>query len=209
MDAKTFMGLFEASEECAPDMAGTVDIVREQLEGDMRCRAYDASGDGTLYQFDGLHFGCAYAEGTVRVREDGLVAVSVDSGIPVAPESESALRKLFLRYNDRFKVPGLAVRDGRMAFEPAPFDPKTSEYSVSFVMGASMSVIHNYAGVPLALEAGVKPWDLLDYDFDGFDDDDDDDGDGGLPLDEAAAPSGDDLMRALRHLVPGGIPATL
>lgn len=206
MDAKTFMGLYEASEECAPDVARTVDIVREQLEGDARCRAYDASGNGTLYQFDGLRFGCAYAEGTVRVREDGLVAVSVDSGIPVAPENEPTLRKLFLRYNDHFKVPGLAVRDGYMVFEPAPFDPEASEYSVGFVMGAAMSVTHNYAGVPLALEAGARPWDLLDYDFDGFDDDDD--GDGGLSLDETA-PSRDDLMRALRHLVSSGIPATL
>lgn len=203
MDARKFMELLEGSEECAPDRARSIEVVREQLGEDSHCHVFDASGDGTLYRFDGLHFGCAYAEGTVRVLDDGRVVVSVDTGVPVPRGCEPALRRLFLRYNDMFKVPGLLVRDGVVAFETAPFDPEGS-YPANRIVGMALCTVHDYVGVPLALEAGARPWDLLDYDSDedGGDDDDDDDGDPGLSLDDDPGSVGDSLMSALRRLFP-------
>lgn len=200
MNTKEFMELLEGQEGRSPDRERSVAIVREQIEGDGHARAYDASGDGTRYRFDGLYFACSAAEGTVEVGEDGLVRVRVDSGAPVPAEHEAALRKLCVRYNDKFKIPGLAVRDGRMVFEPAPFDPEGARFPVPRVMGMAMTTIHAYLGVPLALEAGMSPWQLLEYNEDEDDDDAGGDDDGGLTSDAGPADI-DGLIEELRQLL--------
>lgn len=183
-------------EGCPEEVIGKV---REQLEGSRRFWFHDVSGDGTRYEVNGRRFGVAFARGIVELLPDGRAVVRVETGQRVAPELDRAARKLFSCYSSRFKVPGLAVEGGRMVFVTEPFDPLGDRFDVDEVLGLAFSTMHDFGGVMLALDSGVEPWSLIDYDEPGFggdDDDDDDDGGEALPLRRSA---GGGLLDRLRE----------
>lgn len=197
MDSRKFVEMLGLMPEgrCPEEV---VEAVREQLENAGRHWYQDVSGDGTRYETNGRRHGVAFARGIVELRPDGNAVVRVETGQRVAPELERAARKLFSYYSSRFKVPGLAVDDGRVIFETEPFDPLNGRFEVETVVGLALSTVHAYGGVMLALDAGVDPWTLLDYDDDD-DDDDDDDGESAPPLPRLSDEARSELERQIRE----------
>lgn len=180
MDMKKFFELLDDEPEMEADEF--VSTVREQLDA-ARHRTYlDVNGDGTLYTTSGTGAGIGYAKIQLEVLPENRVKVKIETGQKVAAENEPALRKLFYHYNDDFLIPGLAVEDGRVIFESAPLDPVNGPFDADSIVGKAMTTVHAYAGVSLALEAGVAGWKLLGYNDDDNDDGDVDDGDGGTPF---------------------------
>ena len=178
MDINTFMSIFESSTEGpTTDLAETIEALRRSLDDSHRWFC-DVSGNGTEYVCSGVRHGVGFAECRIILQDDGLAIVRAVS-VPIAPEHERSMAKLCRAWNKSFKLTGLTVRDGRLVFESAPFDPIGGRISASKAVGLALSTLHAYGSAELALEAGVDPWDLMDmYDEHGGSDDDDH-GDGG------------------------------
>lgn len=181
-----------------PDLGEARDRLREQLEGSGRYWFHDVSGNGTRYETSGRRHGIAFARGIVELHDDGMVVVRVETGQRVSPELERATRKLFSCYSSRFKVPGLAVEDGRAVFVTEPFDAFAGSRDVEEVLGLALSTVHAFGGVMLALDAGVEPWTLIDYD-EPDDGDDDDGGESVAPPRRSGGESTDELASELRR----------
>lgn len=163
MDTSRFLEVLSGAAETGVTLENSVREVRRQLEEGDRHTFYEAAS-GRRYVCSGIRFGVGYAQAAVEVLDDGLVQVSVHGGMRVSKAVEPALRKLLRRYSARMKVRGFVVEEGRMAFRTAPFDPADAPYPIERIVGLALSSVRAYAGVPLALEAGADPWDLLDYD---------------------------------------------
>lgn len=194
---------FKSFCEGLPDADGRergVKVVREQLEGSDRRWYYDVSGDGTRYVASGCRHGVGFARVTVEVLPDGCAQVVVRAGQRVNPRYERGLRKLFSYYSSQFKVRGLEVEEGRVVFRTQPFDPEAFRFDVDQVVGLALSTVHAYAGVTLALDAGVEPWELMDYPVGSSDTGgSDDDPEGGLPEWEGDDETISDIARRLRE----------
>lgn len=182
-----------------------VEKVRGQLEESRRFWFHDISGDGTCYEANGRRFGVSFARGSVRLQPDGKAVVRVETGQRIAPELDRAARKLFSCYSSRFKVPGLAVEEGHVVFVTEPFDPLEGRFDVEKVLALAFSTVHAFGGVVLALDSGVEPWSLLDYNDPDAGDDDDDGGED-LPLsrpagEESPTDYADRLRRSIATLL--------
>ena len=212
MDAKRFEELFGGTGEDV--LAGNVvDEVRRQLERTNRHWYYDISGDGTCYVASGTRHGVGFARAEVTVDEGGMAEVVIRTGQRVAPDRERALRKLLRHYSSAYRVEGMTVEDGQVVYRCQPFDPLRFSRGVDYVVGLGFAMIHSFAGVSLALDAGVEPWRLVDYrDRPSLssrppfsDDDDDNDDDGGMTLDDSSLPGIADVVQRLRsHLLGVG-----
>ena len=207
MTHSEFLGLFGQGRGEGPDRAGAIAAVREQLE-DADYEYVDVSGDGTRYERYCLRQGAGFATGVVEVQEDGRAVVAVEGGPRVAPEHEAALRKLCRHFSRNFKVPALVLEDGCLNFRTRPFDPRESRYDVDQTLSLGLSSVHAFAGLTLALDAGVEGFELLAYDEDGGrfggPDDDDDDDDDGMPMDlDEPMTSTDGLAARLAALLGG------
>ena len=203
MTHSEFWGLFgQGREEGGPDRAGAIAAVREQLE-DADHSYVDVSGDGTRYERYCLRQGTGFATGIVEVQEDGRAVVRTEGGPRVAPEHEAALRKLCRHFSRNFKLPAIVVEDGRLNFRTEPFDPRESRYDVDHALSLGLSSVHAYAGLALALDAGVEGFELTSYGErdDPGPGDRGDDGDGGTPIgaDEPLG-GGDELAARLSVL---------
>lgn len=192
MDTKKFMALYDSSEEANGNFEESKEAMRRALEAPDGHFYYDISGDGTAYYRSGARNGVGYASCVATLRPDGLVTVRVTS-LPVPEWHGRSMRKLCLAWNTRFRLKGLKVDNGRLVFEPAPFDPVSGRFNVDEACGLALYTIHSYASAILALEAGMEPWDLLDFDECGPDGDDDDGGGG------TSIPS----LEAMRDLLQG------
>lgn len=162
---------------------------------------YDVPGDGTLYIRPGTLSGAGFAVAKVQVTDGGMVQVSIGMGPTVPPERQAAVRKLFRKWSSTFKLKGLILEDGKPLFKTEAFDPFSSRFGIDEAVGLGLSTVHVFNSAILALEAGVKPWKLLEY---GDSDDDDDDvippdpGDGGEG-DGGGGITLERLMEAFRH----------
>ncbi len=186
----------------ADDRERRAEAVREQLEASTRRWYFDESGDGTRYVTSGTRHGVGFARATVEVLPDGRAQVVVRTGQRVNPSLERDLRKLFSHYSSKFKVRGLEVEEGQVVFRTQPFDPTSFRFDTDRVVSLALSTVHAYAGVTLSLDAGVEPWELVDYfedsDLDGPDDD------GGLPIGEVDGRALFDLAREMGERLSQG-----
>lgn len=170
MDTQKFMQIFDASDENS-DFGEKREALKENLDFSDHGYYYDVSGNGTTYVRSGVRDGTGYARCTIHLADDGLVTIRVTS-VTVPPEHERAMRKLISSWNTFFKLKGLKIEDGRIVFESFPLDPIACPFDIDDAADIALAIVHFYAFVVLALEAGTDPWDLLgilEYDPNGDD----------------------------------------
>ena len=192
MNGSDFLSMFGGNglDDDAPRDAKAA--VRASLEGDRRRYYVDVSGDGTHYVCSGIRSGAGFSRCDVTLDGEGLVTVRANSVL--VPENYIRdVGRLARVWNKRFIIDGFTIEDDRLMFVTDPFDPLDSKYECADVVGKALSTIHHFAGVVLALDAGVAPWDVLDL-FDKKNDGPSDD-------DDSAPSEEEDPLAALIRMV--------
>lgn len=175
MDVKEILKLYATSEE-SDEFKKAKEAVRTSLAEDESLSFRDVDGDGTHYRCVGLRHGVGYAVCDVHVGADGLVWVE-GTCMPIAEVYQRDLSRLCRMWNEHFILKGFLVDEGQLAFRSEPFDATDGDMSASRAVRMVFSTFHDYASAPLALEAGVDPWELINLDEACGGTDDEDDGD--------------------------------